>query len=366
MCSSVGFSFCSSIDDHRRSQRRFWNLNKLTGGLKTIMKWPGKQTDQAGAVNVDEIGQGHSTALSPSASNEKDGAKLSSNDVEDVQRLRKNHHFDPNLGDDEIEALQQAAKTGDAERVLEIEKQFEDNSPYDVVRAAVRNTDGEEIASTLRAWILGFIFVTVAAGINMFLSMRSPAITIPTVVILLLVYPVGCLWARIVPSRKFTTFGVTWSFNPGPFTIKEHTVIVLMANVTYGYAYSTDALLALQAKPLYNHNMGWGFALLFTLSSQLIGIGVAGLFRRFNVWPAAIIWPSNFSMTSVLYALHDKSKTDPAEANGWRISRYRFFLYVALGSFCWYWFPGVIFQGTYISNDRAREEHAEGANLRQA
>jgi OPT family oligopeptide transporter len=165
----------------------------------------------------------------------------------------------------------------------------------------------------------------------------------PTVVILLLVYPVGCLWALVMPTRTFTTFGQTWSLNTGPLTIKEHTVITLMANVTYGYAYSTDALLALQAKPLYNLNMGWGFALLFTLSSQVLGIAISGMFRRFNVWPAALIWPANFGMTSLLYALHDKSKTDPERANGWQISRYRYFLYVCLGSFVWYWFPGVRF-----------------------
>lgn len=32
-------------------------------------------------------------------------------------------------------------------------------------------------------------------------------------------------------------------------------------------------------------------------------------------------------------------------ADGWRISRYRFFLYVFVGSFCWYWLPGYIFTG---------------------
>lgn len=312
------------------------------------MRWLTTRANQAQDGTVDEITRGSGTTVSTTDQDEKSGAQARSTAVEEVQKLRRNHQYDPNLGHREIEALQEAAKTGDAEKMLEVEKRFEQDSPYEVVRAAVRNTDSEEMANTLRAWILGFIFVTIAAGINMFLSMRSPAITIPTVVILLLVYPVGCLWARVVPSRKFTTFGSTWSFNPGPFTIKEHTVVVLMANVTYGYAYSTDALLALQAKPLYNHNMGWGFALLFTLSSQLIGIGVAGLFRRFNVWPAAIIWPMNFSMTSVLYALHDKSETDPASANGWRVSRYRYFLYVAIGAFCWYWFPGVIFQGLSV------------------
>ncbi len=273
---------------------------------------------------------------------------VTENELKDVRKLQKSHQTDPNLPDEDIDVLREAARTVDAELVLEVEKHFVEDSPYESVRAAVRAEDGEEVANTLRAWILGFVFVTIAAGINMFLSMRSPAISIPTVVILLLVYPVGCLWARIMPTRKFTTFGTTWSLNTGPFTIKEHTVITLMANVTYGYAYSTDALLALQAKPLYNINLGWGFSLLFTLSSQLLGIAIAGMFRRFTVWPAALIWPANFSMTTLLYALHDKSKTDPAKANGWKISRYRYFLYVCFGAFAWYWFPGVIWQGLSV------------------
>ena len=47
-------------------------------------------------------------------------------------------------------------------------------------------------------------------------------VTIPPVVILLLVYPLGCLWAKIMPTKTFTTFGVPWSLNTGPFNIKEH------------------------------------------------------------------------------------------------------------------------------------------------
>lgn len=151
-----------------------------------------------------------------------------------------------------------------------------------------------------------------------------------------------------MPTRKFNTLGVEWALNSGPFTIKEHTVLTLMANVTAGYAYSTDALLALKAKPLYSLDMGWGFQILFTLSSQVIGIALAGVFRRFLVWPAALIWPANFSITALLHALHDKSKSYPAKTNGWQISRYRFFVYVASGSFVYYWFPGVIWQGLSV------------------
>lgn len=278
----------------------------------------------------------------------KDDLSMEAHALDDVKRLQRAHQYDPNLPEDEIKALDEAVRTGSVEKALEVDGAFTKDSPYEVVRAAVRDTDGEEVANTVRAWILGFIFVTLSSGINMFLSMRSPAITIPTVVILLLVYPVGCFWAKVVPTKKFRTFGVDWTLNTGPFNIKEHTTVVLMANVTYGYAYSTDALLALKAKSLYNLDMGWGFQILFTLSSQLIGIAFAGMFRRFLVWPAALIWPANFSMTTLLYALHDKSKSDPTKANGWQISRYRFFVYVTLASFAYYWLPGVLWQGLSV------------------
>lgn len=57
-----------------------------------------------------------------------------------------------------------------------------------------------------------------------------------------------------------------------------------------------------------------------------------------------MIWPQNLVSTSVFYALHDHSKTDPSKSNGWSVSRYRFFFYVSLASFVWYWFPGYLAQ----------------------
>jgi hypothetical protein len=222
------------------------------------------------------------------AINEENGDTTTA--LEDFDKLQHSHQWDPNLPKDTIEELLDAAKTGDVEKIRHVDQEFAEDSPYQEVRAAVRNTDGEEVANTLRAWILGMIFVTVCSGLNMFLSMRSPAINFPSIVVILLVYPIATLWAKFVPMRVFNTFGVRWTFNTGPFTIKEHTVIAIMANVSIGYAYATDALLALKGKPFYNLDMGWGFQLLFTLSSQLIGIALAGLFRRFVIWPSAMIW----------------------------------------------------------------------------
>lgn len=209
--------------------------------------------------------------------------------TKDLENIKHAHQFDPNLPPEKLDAINRALQDGDPKEIVEADALFADTSPYDEVRAAVRDTDGGEVANTVRAWVLGMFFVTVASGLNMFLSMRSPAINFPALVVQLLVYPAGCLWARVMPTRVFSLFGVRWTLNTGPFTIKEHVVTVLMANVSIGYAYSTDALLALQGKPFYDINLGWGFQILFTLSSQLIGIGLAGLARRFLIWPAAMI-----------------------------------------------------------------------------
>ena len=57
-----------------------------------------------------------------------------------------------------------------------------------------------------------------------------------------------------------------------------------------------------------------------------------------------MIFPFNLVNTSLFYTLHDRTPTDPSKTHGWKISRYRFFCYVFLGSFVWYWFPGWIAQ----------------------
>lgn len=96
-----------------------------------------------------------------------------SNAAADIVAFEKSHQWDPNLPQAEIDALHHAAKTGDTESVREVAGTFAEDSPYEEVRAAVRNTDDESVANTVRAWILGMIAVTIGAGLNMFLSMRS-------------------------------------------------------------------------------------------------------------------------------------------------------------------------------------------------
>lgn len=75
-----------------------------------------------------------------------------------------------------------------------------------------------------------------------------------------------------------------------------------------------------------------------------MGFGVAGIARRFLVWPSSMVWPANLVTTTVMYSLHNHQPADPAVTNGWRIGRYKFFLIVGLATFVWEWVPQVFAQ----------------------
>lgn len=122
--------------------------------------------------------------------------------------------------------------------------------------------------------------------------------------------------------------------------MKEHTLIVIMANASFGgtFAYSTDVLLAQQV--YYGQNFGWGYQLLLTITCQMLGLGLAGLTRKWLVEPAAMIWPSNLITTTMFETIHTRTTPDNIKGtNTWKIGRYKWFLYVMLGIFIWEWFP---------------------------
>ncbi len=105
---------------------------------------------------------------------------------------------------------------------------MDEDSPYPEVRSAVANTDDPNMpVNTFRVWLFGLIWAILIPGLNQFFYFRYPAVTISSLVPQLLFYPIMRLYAYIVPQVK--VFGV--SLNPGPFTIKEHVLITIIAGV---------------------------------------------------------------------------------------------------------------------------------------
>lgn len=220
--------------------------------------------------------------------------------------------------------------------IEEIDKEYSidsDNSPFAEVRANVPNTDDPDMpVSTFRAWLIGFIFTMLGSGINQFFSMRYPSVTISSIVAQLLAYPVGCTLAKILPVKTVRLFGRRdFVINPDHhFNMKEHTIITVMSNLSFGASWATDVIQA--QKTFYGFDVPVGYQLLLGLSMQLFGLGLAGMAYRFIVEPPEMIWPSTLANAALFQTLH--SRANPI-ADGWRISRYRFFMYVFVGAFCW-------------------------------
>jgi hypothetical protein len=70
----------------------------------------------------------------------------------------------------------------------------------------------------------------------------------------------------------------------------------------------------------------------------MLGYGIAGICRPCLVYSSAMEWPSLNPTITLINTLHDKKDAIPGG-----ISRHRFFLYTAIGSFFWYFIPGFVF-----------------------
>lgn len=184
--------------------------------------------------------------------------------------------LDPNLPDE-----YEARRRSHAEDGFEgpEPKAEEEDSPYPEVRAAVRNYDEDVPCNTVRAWTIGLSLVVLGASMNTLFSLRQPSISIGPLIAQIISWPLGHGWARFVPDKRITVFGKTVEINPGPFNIKEHSIIVVMAGVSFSVAYATDIILAQLV--FYKQNFGLSFQLLLTISTQSLGYGIAGMMRRF-------------------------------------------------------------------------------------
>ncbi|EKM60690.1 uncharacterized protein PHACADRAFT_203846 [Phanerochaete carnosa HHB-10118-sp] len=213
---------------------------------------------------------------------------------------------------------------------------LEDESPYPEVRSAVANTDDPDMpAGTLRAWMLGLLWAIVIPGVNQFYFFRFPNITVGPLVAQLLTFPLGRLVARLLPHVR--VFG--HCINPGPFTIKEHVVVTIMAGVGAVSAYATD-IIAVQ-RFYYHQSYNFGYQFMVIMSTQLIGFSIGGIAKRFLVSPPSMIWPSNLVYCALFNTLHAQWYVGFGKRGG--LSRERFFFLAFTAAILWYFVPGYLF-----------------------
>lgn len=151
---------------------------------------------------------------------------------------------------------------------------------------------------TVRMLFLGIGFSIFGGVLQEIFYFKPQVIYVSQVFLTVLIYPLGQGLAWLIPRRTV----VGRFLNPHPFNIKEHAAVTLMASAATQSALSTEALAAQEL--WYGGYPNHAAAVFVTLSSQLIGFGIAGLLRDVIVRPTKMIWPMTLPITSLLDSLH--------------------------------------------------------------
>ncbi|KZV85839.1 OPT-domain-containing protein [Exidia glandulosa HHB12029] len=287
----------------------------------------------------------------PSPLRSRPGTDASDFDGEAASELpyspsERKRHLSSDAGTSVVMYLDGGHGQDDAKKDIDAESDVDEDSPYPEVRVSVSNIDDPSMpCMTFRMWAIGMTLCLIGGAVNVFFNFRQPAPQVIPLVLLLISHPIGKFCAYALPLRtwRFPSNvpyygGSEFSLNPGPFNVKEHVLIYIMANVSIMPPYALSAIVVAEA--FYGMKLSFWFNLTLVLATQLTGFGLAGLCRRFLVWPASMIWPQNLVACTLLNTLHAE---DESLVNGGGITRFKFFCYAFVATFAFMFLPGYLF-----------------------
>lgn len=166
-----------------------------------------------------------------------------------------------------------AAKSSstDAEKAANGESPPE-RCPVEEVALVVPETDDPSLpVMTFRAWFLGIASCVLLIFLNTFFTFRTQPLTISAILMQIAVLPIGRFMAATLPTKEYGFLGSRFTFNPGPFNMKEHVIITIFANcgVSFGGgdAYSIGAITVMKA--YYKQSLSFLCALFIVLTTQV-------------------------------------------------------------------------------------------------
>ncbi|QCD76606.1 Oligopeptide transporter [Vigna unguiculata] len=253
-------------------------------------------------------------------------------------------------------------------------------SPIEEVRLTVSNTDDPtQPIWTFRTWFLGLLSCSLLSFLNQILASRRQSTVLNQIGNMVITFPLGHFMAAALPTTKFTIPGFgskSFSFNPGPFNMKEHVLIAMFANAGCQFGAGSPYVVSVvdAIKFFYRRNISFTTSWLLILTTQTLGFGWAGLMRKYVVEPAHMWWPDTLAQVSV-FRLYENIKTTGNtignhkkinmyeegkklkeknitikvykiafhEKDEHRVSRTKFFFFALLLSLSWYAIPGFFF-----------------------
>ncbi|KAJ7581065.1 OPT oligopeptide transporter [Mycena floridula] len=182
---------------------------------------------------------------------------------------------------------------------------------------------------TFRAIFLGIGLSAFSAVLATIYTFKPQNASVSQLFCLIIAYVLGtAMHSTAIPSHG------RWRYlNPGPFNIKEHTVIVIMASTAANVAVGMEIIAALDL--FYDLRLNGALAIFQIFATQMLGFGFAGILRNFLVYPTYAFYPTYISVVSLLQSLHFDGTLNAKKR--------KFFWIVFAAIFFWEWIPQYAF-----------------------
>lgn len=176
-------------------------------------------------------------------------------------------------------------------------------------------------AITFRYWIIASSFSIIGAIIQQYYFYRTTSGSFSIFFVNLASYSIGKFMEKYLPVRSVSLGRYSMSLNPGPFNIKEHALIGITVSTAAGSAYAIDILSATDL--FLNYRIGVVGSLILIITTQCVGYGMAGLLRRYLVYPAEMVWWSNLVQVVFYNGMHSTGEFKTMQMiRGWSYMKY--------------------------------------------
>ncbi|PVU94518.1 hypothetical protein BB561_002500 [Smittium simulii] len=215
------------------------------------------------------------------------------------------------------------------------DEEVDDDGTHGLVKAVVSIEDDTSLpVLTFRFWLYGTICLIIHT-INITMGIIGTTPIIPSTISLLMALPIGNLMAKYLPEVDIGFGEYSFSLNPGPFNIKEHSAIAIYI----GLPFAINDLIVLYLHNATHYHPSWSTmaSILLIGFSSILGIGFQTIIGAFMVKSPDMIFPTALVLITLIRSLHDK----PDSISAKKIPRIKFVLIVALLSGIYHFIPEV-------------------------
>jgi OPT family oligopeptide transporter len=237
-----------------------------------------------------------------------------------------------NISDEEKNREEVVDPTGDDNPLLK-------DIPWHVRRVVSLHDDTTLPTITFRYIVLSLVFVIPGAFLQQMVCYRTTFAPYSIFFVQIGSNYAGEWLAATLPAWEVKVPFTKWSFNlnPGPFSVKEHVLVVICAasGATYNLAYGPISI----AELFFGHKLNPAVAIFFMWTVVWTGYSYAAIARQFLVYDPQYPWFQALCQTA-LFETQKKQRENPSPIS--RRQMMVFFL-VLLGVFVWQFLPEFVF-----------------------